>query len=135
MPYANSCRFVLPPPAKPAPSRRSTDSALRAGTWSAKIDDPYVVVSPAVSRRSLIATGRPGATEAGRASQIPSTEGTLLLRLLLGLVLRRRDDRDAARDGRPRGRAGRGDRRQAERVARGRRAAERREQRLRDDEA
>jgi hypothetical protein len=42
--------------------------------WSAKSADPYVVVSPAVSSRSLTATGTPapGGGSAGRASQIPS---------------------------------------------------------------
>src|SRR5581483_5018736 len=46
--------------------------ALSAGTWSAKSADPYVVVSPAVSSRSLTATGVPGPSASGRASQIPS---------------------------------------------------------------
>jgi hypothetical protein len=35
IPYANSCRFVLPTFAYPAASRRVTASALRSGTWSA----------------------------------------------------------------------------------------------------
>ena len=35
IPYANSCRFVLPTFAYPAASRRVTASALCSGTWSA----------------------------------------------------------------------------------------------------
>src|SRR5215217_676796 len=54
-PYANSCRFVLPTFAYPASSSRRTAGALRSGTCSAKITEPYVVFSPAVSNRSLTA--------------------------------------------------------------------------------
>src|SRR3954470_10731402 len=53
--------------------------------------EPYVVTRPAVSRRSLIATGVPGWIRSGRASHTPSgavTAPTLLLvQLLLDLRL------------------------------------------------
>src|SRR3954465_11533107 len=43
IPYANSRRFVLPTSTEPGDSSRRTDSAVRDGTWSTKIADPYVV--------------------------------------------------------------------------------------------
>src|SRR6266496_6778061 len=44
IPYANSCMLVLPTFAYPASASRRTDSAVRAGTCSAKTAEPYVVV-------------------------------------------------------------------------------------------
>jgi len=46
--------------------------AVDDGTWSAKIADPYVVVRPAVSKRSLTASGIPSPGRSGRARKIPS---------------------------------------------------------------
>jgi hypothetical protein len=46
------------------------DSAVRSGTCSANTIDPYVVTSPAVSNRSLTASGIPSAGRSGRARKI-----------------------------------------------------------------
>ena len=70
IPYANSWRFVLPTVAYPAASSRATDSAVRSGTCSANMIEPYVVTSPAVSNRSLTASGIPSAGRSGRARKI-----------------------------------------------------------------
>jgi hypothetical protein len=40
VPYANSCRFVLPAFAYPAASSSRTASAVSRGTWSTKITEP-----------------------------------------------------------------------------------------------
>ena len=40
IPYANSWRFALPTFAQPAVSSRVTASAVRAGTWSRKTEEP-----------------------------------------------------------------------------------------------
>ena len=84
-----------PPRAARRPARSAT------GTCSAKSADPYVVTRPAVSRRSLTATGTPSRGSSGRASQIPSTgrdSTSWLLGLRLGLRpwLRRGRSRRAA---------------------------------------
>src|SRR2546421_108254 len=71
-PYANSCRFVLPTFAYPLDSARRTDSAVVDGTCSANTAEPYVVVSPAVSSRSLTASRMPAGGSAGIARKIPS---------------------------------------------------------------
>jgi len=44
-----------------------TADAVREGTWSAKIAEPYVVASPAVSKRSFTASEIPGSACSGRA--------------------------------------------------------------------
>src|SRR4051794_3796295 len=112
---------------------RRTDSALRFGTWSAKSDEPYVVTSPSVSNRSLTATGVPGPTSSGRASQIPST-GTRLVLFLLGFrllvrgLLLRRLDSHRDRERRPRDLAVARGRAEREDVLHGRRPAERLEE-------
>src|SRR5262249_5602787 len=54
-----------------------------------KIEEPYVVSSPAVSSRSLIATGVPDAGDSGRASHTASTRAIVLAALLGGLRLQR----------------------------------------------
>src|SRR4051812_5273838 len=55
-PHANSCRLVFPTLTYPPASRSATAGAVASGTWSAKIADPYVVRTPAVSKRSLTAS-------------------------------------------------------------------------------
>jgi hypothetical protein len=74
IPYANSCRFVLPTFAYPASSSSRTAVAVSVGTWSRKTADPYVVVRPAVSKRSLTASGTPSPALSGRARKIPFTD-------------------------------------------------------------
>src|SRR5439155_2404045 len=55
-----------------APSSFATASAVRLGTWSAKMAEPYVVVRPAVSKRSLTARGMPPVgSGSGRARKTP----------------------------------------------------------------
>src|SRR5262245_9106806 len=131
MPYANSWRFTFPATAYPPSSSSSTARALRTGTCSAKIAEPYVVVSPAVSKRSLIATGVPGPGSSGRASQVPSTEATLLL--VLRRLLRRLD-RHVARDRGTQNGARRGHGCQRQDVGSARRASEPGQELLRDRE-
>ncbi len=58
-PVPNSGVLVLPTVIAPASRIRRTIGASVSGTWSAKIGEPYVVRIPAVSARSLCATGRP----------------------------------------------------------------------------
>jgi hypothetical protein len=82
IPYANSWRFVLPTVAYPAASSRATASAVRSGTRSANTIQPYVVTSPAVSNRSLTASGIPSAGRSGRARKIDTP-----------VIIRRRPDR------------------------------------------
>jgi hypothetical protein len=82
IPYANSWRFVLPTVAYPAASSRATDSAVRSGRCSANTIEPYVVTSPAVSNRSLTASGIPSAGRSGRARKIDTP-----------VIIRRRPDR------------------------------------------
>src|ERR1700730_6342030 len=68
-PAPNSGVFVLPTAIAPARLIRSTRIASCFGTLSLKTGDPKVVRMPAVSTRSLCATGSPckGPTEAPRA--------------------------------------------------------------------
>ena len=62
----------MPTVAYPAASSRATDSAVRSGTCSANTIEPYVVTSPAVSNRSLTASGsRPRAAPGGRGRSTP----------------------------------------------------------------
>src|SRR6266511_2885213 len=49
-----------------------TAEAVSAGTWSTKRIEPYVVVSPAVSKRSLTATAGPVRAVSGRARKMRS---------------------------------------------------------------
>ena len=58
-PEPHSGTFVLPRLIAPAAAIRWTTSASRAGTLSANSGEPNVVRTPAVSARSLCATGRP----------------------------------------------------------------------------
>src|SRR6266576_317766 len=100
-PYANSCRFVLPTFAYPLDSARRTDSAVVDGTCSANTAEPYVVVSPAVSSRSLTASRMPAGGSAGIARKIPSAATWRPYWLPPALRLRRLLDelhRHAARD-------------------------------------
>ncbi len=60
----------MPTIAYPAASSRRTASAVVSGTCDAKIADPYVVTSPAVSKRSLTARRIPSPTVSGRARKI-----------------------------------------------------------------
>jgi hypothetical protein len=50
----------------PAASSVRTTRAVRDGTWSPKIEEPYVVRMPAVSNRSLTASGTPASGPVGR---------------------------------------------------------------------
>src|SRR4029434_10526402 len=52
-PYANSCMLSLPSTTAPAPARRATTVASRAGTESARIFEPPVVRIPSVELRSF----------------------------------------------------------------------------------
>src|SRR6185295_3766390 len=77
-----------------------TDAALVAGTCSAKIAEPYVVVRPAVSSRSLTASRVPSPTAAGVARKMPPAAIGRPYWLLAALRLRglfRRLHRNAAR--------------------------------------
>ena len=58
-PAPNSGVLVLPITTAPAGLSSATCGASKVGTWEAKIGDPYVVLIPAVSARSLIAMGSP----------------------------------------------------------------------------
>src|SRR6516225_7127309 len=58
-PAPNSGTLVLPITTAPAALSSATCGASKSGTWEAKIGDPYVVLIPAVSARSLIAMGSP----------------------------------------------------------------------------
>jgi hypothetical protein len=58
-PAPNSGTFVFPMTTAPARLSSATCGASNDGTCSAKMGDPYVVLIPAVSARSLIAIGRP----------------------------------------------------------------------------
>ena len=58
-PWPNSSRFVFPKMIAPAARRRSTRAASVSGTHSAKIFEPPVVRTPAISNMSLILTGTP----------------------------------------------------------------------------
>ena len=58
-PAPNSGVFDFAMTMPPLRSIRSTTGWDRAGTWSRKIGEPYVVRTPATSVRSLIATGSP----------------------------------------------------------------------------
>ncbi len=58
-PAPNSGVFVLPIVIAPAARMRSTTSESSVGTWSANNGEPIVVRMPAVSSRSLWATGKP----------------------------------------------------------------------------
>src|SRR5215467_11037732 len=69
-PAPNSGVFDLPMTMPPLRSMRSTTGCDLAGTWLAKIGEPYVVRTPATSVRSLIETGRPASQPASpEASQ------------------------------------------------------------------
>ena len=69
-PAPNSGVLVFPIVMAPARRSRSTIRAVLSGTWSVKASDPKVVRIPAVTKRSLCATGRPwrGPTSSPRAS-------------------------------------------------------------------
>ena len=58
-PAPNSGVLVLPITTAPAALSSATCGASKVGIWEAKIGDPYVVLIPAVSARSLIAMGSP----------------------------------------------------------------------------
>ncbi len=64
-PVPNSGVFVLPIVIAPAARSRWTTTSSRSGTLSAKSGEPYVVRMPAVSVRSLCATGTPCSGPAG----------------------------------------------------------------------
>src|SRR5262245_4945147 len=63
-PIANSSRFVLPTTIAPCFFRRETAGASRSGTYSDNDGDPAVVLTPAVSKLSLIASGIPSRSRA-----------------------------------------------------------------------
>jgi hypothetical protein len=50
---------------QPAVSNATTAAAVTSGTWSANTAEPYVVRTPAVSKRSLTASLRSSAAAAG----------------------------------------------------------------------
>ena len=91
----SSCRRRRSPRA----SRRSTASARARGTWSAKRIEPYVVTRPAVSSRSLTATGVPAADAPDARAR--SVTGATLLAGASWLLRRCGDARPAASTGAP----------------------------------
>src|SRR6266511_2666452 len=64
-PNAHSCMFVLPTVTAPAGRSRATTGASASGTRSARIRDPAVVRTPAVSKRSFSAIGAPASAADG----------------------------------------------------------------------
>ena len=58
-PAPNSGVFVFPSVMAPARRSRSTMRAVSSGTWCSKASEPNVVRMPAVTKRSLCATGNP----------------------------------------------------------------------------
>ena len=55
---------VLPTTTAPASRTLRTAAASSPGTWSANIEEPYVVLTSAVSYRSFTANGRPASCRA-----------------------------------------------------------------------
>src|SRR6266508_3429026 len=64
-PNAHSCMFALPTVTAPAARSRATTGASASGTRSARIRDPAVVRTPAVSKRSFSAIGAPASAADG----------------------------------------------------------------------
>ena len=72
-PAPNSGVLVVPSVTAPAARMRVTMDASFVGTWSRKNGEPRVVRIPAVSTRSLCATGRPCSAPTGRPRAIASS--------------------------------------------------------------
>ena len=78
-PAPNSGVFVLPMVIAPARRSRSTIRAVSVGTWFANTREPKVVRRPAVTNKSLCATGRPwsGPTSSPRVSAASAASASI----------------------------------------------------------